>query len=87
MIILDRLYKFHKSENSQMDFQASNLDEASDPKYYGFVCADGAYFVMEKNDTAGTIKYCFGKNLANYDTDWTGRAALTYKRYDEIMGG
>jgi len=57
---------------------ASDTDETSDPKYYGFVTQDDGYWYIMKiaGTTATTIRYTNG--AGNYPTAWTNRATLSY---------
>ena len=59
----------------------SDEDEASDPKYYGLLSHIGSWVIIEHNDANGTYRYKFGK--ADYATNWTGRAGLTYSLLNE----
>jgi len=65
------------------DFAASDLDEAADTKYYGFIEQDGAWVILKLVTSAGTLRYAKGK--ISYQTNWTGRAALSYGYYDEVF--
>jgi len=64
------------------DYQVSDIDEAADPKYYGFLRPDGSWLIMEI--TTGTdVRYSRGKT--GYIASWAGRALLTYDYYDEVI--
>lgn len=56
----------------------SNVDEASDPAYYGFENPDGAWYIMKKTTSASIDTFTYAKGDSAYSTAWTGRAALTY---------
>lgn len=64
-------------------FAASDLDESGDPKYYGFLAANGNWYIMESSDSAGTFRYCYGES--GYSAAWTGRAGLTYGLFSVIF--
>ena len=59
----------------------SDEDESGDPKYYGLLSHIGSWVIIEHNHANGTFKYIFGKQ--DYATNWTGRAGLTYKLFNE----
>jgi hypothetical protein len=65
------------------EYKLSDMDSTGDPSYYGYVDADGAWFIMELNTGLGTARYIKGAN--NYTTNWTGRAGLTYDYYHNIF--
>lgn len=62
------------------EFVVHDLDEASDPKYYGFVGKDDHWYIIEYTEASGTFRYASRKNNGNtdYPDAWTGRAGLTY---------
>lgn len=64
-------------------YQPSDVDTASDPKYYGFLAADGSWYIMEENTTGGTYRYIRG--TSDYTTKWTNRATLTYVYFNAMF--
>jgi len=63
-------------------WQISDVDESVDPKYYGFLDASGAWYILQ--NTSGTsFRYVMG--IADYTTSWTNRASLTYDYYNLIF--
>ncbi len=60
-------------------YYPTDLDEAGDPKYYGFMSKEGYWYIM-KVATAGTIRYYMGNGVSPdlYTTAWTNRASLGY---------
>lgn len=85
--VKDFIYRKHGTGSDIAYFQASDMDEASNPSYYGFLADDGRWIIMEKTDNVGatgitTVRYCFGQS--DYTTAWTGRAGLTYSYYNAI---
>jgi len=58
--------------------QVANVDEASDPAYYGFQNPDGAWYIIKKTTSASIDTFTYAKGDSAYSTAWTGRAALTY---------
>lgn len=67
-------------------YQPSDQDVASDPQYYGFLKRDGQYYIMEQNIASGTFRYYFNKDEdLVYETAWTGRAALSYGYWHDVV--
>ena len=64
-------------------FQPSDIDTAADTKYYGYLAADGSWYIMQEITTAGTFRYIRGSSA--YITSWTGRAGLTYVYYSAMF--
>jgi hypothetical protein len=65
------------------EYKISDVDESSDPKYYGFVDAEGAWYILEANETLGTYRYF--KGTTDYATNWTGRALLVYGYFNAVF--
>lgn len=61
-------------------YKISDLDSASDPKYYGFLDPSGNWYIMKESTSAGTYRYVSG--TSSYSTNWTNRASLTYGYFD-----
>lgn len=59
-------------------YSVSDVDESSDPQYYGLVDKDGKWEIIRKT-TAGAVRYAAG--TANYPTAWTARASQSYDYY------
>jgi len=57
----------------------ADQDEAGDPKYYGFVNAQGHWYILAIN-TDGSYKYYRSSSVA-YATGWAGRAGYTYNYF------
>lgn len=64
-------------------YQPSDVDQASDPKYYGFLAADGSWYIMEENTAAGTYRYV--RSTSGYATAWTNRATQTYVLFSALF--
>lgn len=64
-------------------YKISDADETGAIKYYGFLDADGAWYIMEENTTANTYRYSRGSSA--YTTAWTGRAGLTYGYFNVVF--
>lgn len=63
-------------------FVASDLDTASDTKYYGFISADSSWIIMKEVTSAETFRFVGGHD--DYATNFTNRASLSYDYYDQI---
>ena len=57
-------------------YSVADIDDASDPKYYGMVSTDGAWLIQKYDEAAGTIRWCKGDE--DYTDNWSNRAALSY---------
>lgn len=67
----------------QQDYQPSDVDEATTTRYYGFVNFKGHWFIRRLVTTTGAMTYTKGKT--GYSAGWTGRAGLTYVRYNDLF--
>lgn len=85
MQLTDIAFLWHKVGGSNIHFEISDEDSASDPRYYGWLAANGAWIIMEWNVAAGTYRYKAGNGL--YTANWTARAGLTYVYYNQITIG
>ena len=80
-----------------VDFQAIRDDNGVDPEYHAFMTIEGLYMIVkiESPVTLSILTYHLGSNQKNrevrkrnpveFETAWTGRAGLTYVRYDKIL--
>ena len=64
-------------------YRVSDVDSYSDPKFYGFLSADGAWYILKENSTANTYRYAAGKE--DYAAAWTDRVNLAYGYFDAIF--
>lgn len=63
-----------------------NTDEASSStKYYGFTKYDGYWFIMKEDISSDLHIYTFISGTANYSTNWTGRAGLSYTTFTAVF--
>lgn len=60
-------------------YVAADADEVGDPKYYGFVNAQGVWYILAVA-AAGTYKY-YRDSSVTYATGWAGRAGYTYNYF------
>ena len=63
-------------------YVVSDEDESSDPKYYGFLSYDGTWIIMEHTASSGSYRFASGHE--DYTTNYTNRASLTYKYYNQL---
>lgn len=56
----------------------SDIDDASNPRYYGFLDALGGWFILKNDTTAGAKSYRYASGGTDYAANWTGRAGLSY---------
>lgn len=71
------------SDDPLEKFKISDIDDASNPKYYGFIDRDGHWYILKEDTTAKTYRYAAGP--IDYSTNWTGRAALTYDLFNNVF--
>lgn len=64
-------------------YRVSDVDSYSDPKFYGFLSADGAWYILKENSTANTYRYAAGKE--DYAAAWADRVNLAYGYFDAIF--
>lgn len=64
-------------------FRLSDMDDAGDPSYYGYVNRDGAWYILRINSAEKTFRY--SANRFGYTTNWTNRNYLVYDRFDVIF--
>ncbi len=67
-------------------YQPADIDDASDPKYYGFVRKTGHWYILKEENN--TYRYVVGAPTHDggptYPDAWTNRANLTYKYFYEV---
>lgn len=64
-------------------YKISDMDTSGDPSYFGYVDADGNWYIAELNDASGTMRYV--KGSSGYTTAWTNRATQTYGYYNAVF--
>ncbi len=74
---------FHPMGGQVFQYIIHEADEASDPRYYGYVDHRGSWIIMKQTTASGEHRYASGKS--NFATNWTGRAGLTYGYYYEVV--
>lgn len=65
------------------EYALTNIDDNAFPYYYGFINADGQWYIM-KQSADGSIKYAvsFISPRGQYSNNWDNRANLTYNYWD-----
>lgn len=66
-------------------YRVVDLDQASDPQYFGNLAPDGSWMIMKQNVAAGTMRFAVG--TSDYATAWANRANLAYAYYDGLFRG
>lgn len=64
-------------------FLFTNMDDASDPNYYGYCALSGAWLI--KRFATGTGVMTVAAGAGSYAAAWAGRAGLTYMPPDQIL--
>lgn len=72
-----------EDEDVLAKYRIADVDEADDPKYYGFAAVDGSWLIMRETEVPNAFRYCRGDS--DYSTNWTGRAGLTYQYLYEVF--
>jgi len=67
------------------NYVISDKDDDASPNYYGFVNADGGWYILKETVSAGADTYRYIKGDSDYTTNWTGRAGLTYGYFNAIF--
>lgn len=65
---------------------AADGDSDASPNYYGFVRADGSWYILKETLSAGADTYKYAKGDNNYSTNWGNRAGLTYDYFHNVFG-
>lgn len=71
-----------QATSGKEDYFIADEDKATTTKYYGMTTRAGAWLISQHNTTTGAYRYAVGKT--GYTTNWTGRAALTYKYFYQL---
>jgi len=61
-------------DNGEVELLAHDIDDSSDPQYYGYAHYSGAFMIVKV--TSGTYRYYKGRDT--YATSWATRASLSY---------
>lgn len=66
-------------------YVVSDKDDDASPNYYGYVNADGYWYIMKETVSAGADTYRFAKGTSGYTTNWTNRASLSYDYFYTVF--
>ncbi len=64
-------------------YKVNDLDDVSNPRYYGYVEKGGAWYILKEDISAKTYRYT--KGTSGYTTAWANRASQTYDYYDNTF--
>lgn len=69
-----------------LGYVIADKDDDATPNYYGYVRADGSFYIMEEVVLAGADTYKYYKgDPGNYEAAWAGRALLSYDYYHKVF--
>ena len=88
--ILDPRQNMHMQGGVDADCQPHRVDHpAGDagPNYAQYVTNESYFLIVREVIVADvtTTDYYLNKDITDVDTDWTGRAGLTYVRLDTLL--
>jgi len=64
----------------------ADKDDDASPNYYGYVRADGSWYILKETVSAGADTYQYAKgNPGTYETNWTNRASLSFDYYHKVF--
>lgn len=64
----------------------TNVDDSASPSYYGYVKANGAWYIKKYIDNGdGTYTMLYTAGTGDYATGWNNRLTLTYDEYDNVF--
>lgn len=69
------------NEQKGVEYKSSDMDTLSNPKYFGSITQEGDWIILEMMNNSD-LRYI--KGSANYSTNWTNRAALSYVLYSDL---
>ena len=73
-------------EVREVGYEITDVDDDASPNYYGYVDAEGNWYIMKEVVSAGANTYRYASGTSGYTTAWTGRAGLSYNYYDVEFG-
>lgn len=67
------------------EYHPSDVDDAADPKYYGFTTSNGDWYVLKVDGESYTYAVPeYNTTYSDYPSAWSSRAVLTYSEFFEI---
>lgn len=64
-------------------FELSDVDDAGNPSYYGYLKDDGSWYIKRYDAAANQFRYT--KGASAYGTAWTNRVSQTYGYFNDIF--
>lgn len=77
--LVDDTFCLH-TVSKQDPLSAYKITDIDDVGYYGFMTADGAWYIM-----SSVSGYRYFKGDSDYATNWGNRASLSYLYYNQIF--
>ena len=66
-------------------YELSDKDDDASPNYYGFLNAEGAWYVLKETVSAGADTYRYIKGTSDYPTNWGNRSSLSYGYFNSVF--
>lgn len=66
-------------------YKISDKDDDASPNYFGFVNADGAWYILKETVSAGADTYRYAAGSSSYTTNWTNRASLSFDHFYNVF--
>lgn len=64
-------------------YKISDIDADASPNYYGFLRADGAWYILKETIVPGDDTYRYVAGSSSYT--WSGRTGLSYVTFDSAF--
>lgn len=84
-VVVDTASMVSALEAGLAQYRVSDVDDASSVKYYGFVRANGYWYILKEDTSVAPKTYRYVQGLSNYTSQWTDRASLTYGYFNDIF--
>ena len=62
------------------NYKITDIDDDASPNYFGFVDADGGWYILKEDTSAKTYRYATDRS--DYTTNWTNRATIDYDYFN-----
>ena len=59
-------------------------DDDASPNFYGYVRADGSWYILRETISAGNDSYEYANGSRDFDTNWSNRVGLSYLFYHDL---
>ena len=70
------------NQNPLSSYQSAGMDITTNPYYFGYLKADGSWYIKKLDTTSGTT---YIKGDSDYATNWDNRVSLTYGYFNAIF--